>query len=61
MNKWFDSLPEPIRFLTFFVPAATLIVVIVGAPVPYSGIALFLLMVLAVGRIGYILLSRRGQ
>ena len=54
MYKWYDTLKDPKRFLVFFIPAATLIVMIYEAPYPFNAIAGGLLLFALVTRAFYI-------
>jgi len=60
MFKWYDTLKEPTRFLVFFIPAATLIVAIYEAPMPYNIIAGVLLLLALTTRVIYIHEGRKG-
>ena len=59
MYKWYDTLKEPTRFLVFFIPAATLIILTASAPKPFNFVAVGLLLVALVTRVIYI--HRGGQ
>ena len=60
MNRWFDTLKDPKRFLVFFIPTSALIVTTMSAPAPFNVIAGGIILIMLITRMLYILKGNNG-
>lgn len=60
MYRWYDTLKDPMRFFVFFIPAATLVIAVYEAPMPFNIVAAVLLLIALVTRAIYIHSGKKG-